>query len=142
VLRVVRVVVNSFAGCLLLLLAWALWWYNPVISILLALASLDQFEDVYYYVYRRRLIPQWLMPVDVVFEGVAVSIGLGMLLMAILYMSYFQTWFFQALLIASIFVVWSGLEDIIQWSAYVRAGREVTACALRPPEGRFVRRRR
>jgi len=135
--RIARIVVNSFAGCILLLVAGVLWAYNPLLSAVLVLVSLDQFEDVYYYVYGRRLIPGWLMPLDVLFEGVCLAVGAAMAFLGVIYMRYFQTWFFQALLAISILVVWSAVEDIAQWG--VTAG--VMTAALREEEARFVRRK-
>jgi len=139
ILRLVRIIVNSFAGCMLLLLSGTLWSYSPYLSIMLFLASFDQFEDVYYYVYRRRLIPGWLMPIDLVFEGICAAVGMGIVLFSLMYMLYFQTWFFQSLLALSVPIIWSSVEDIIQWSAAIRSG-EVVACAF-CKEKRFVRRK-
>jgi len=153
-LRVVRVVINSFALILLGMLAYAFWSSNPAYSLLLAVAAIDQFEDVYYYVYRKRLFPDWFKPFDMVFEGVLFAIGLGMLFFSISYYVYFETWFFKALLPLSILIMYSAIEDIIIWSTpapqptqtqrfemvmhYVRPKKE----AVREEEGfRFVRRK-
>ena len=68
--RLVRIIVNSFAGCMMLIMGGIFWSFDPILAVVLFLASIDQFEDVYYFVYGKRLIPDWLMPVDVVFEGV------------------------------------------------------------------------
>jgi len=138
--RLVRIVVNSFAGCLLLLVAGVFFSYNILLSLILILVSLDQFEDVYYYVYKKRLVPFWLMPLDLVFEGMCASVGVGIALFSIMYMLYFQTWFFQALLALAIPIIWSSVEDIVQWSATVRTS-EVVACAFCEKERRFVRRK-
>ena len=114
-LRIVRIIINSFAFILLVILAYIMWQSNPTFSILLALAAIDQFEDVYYYVYRKRLFPSWFMPIDVVFEVVLFVVGLGMLLFSITYYIYFETWFFRALLPLSIMVMYSSVEDILMW---------------------------
>jgi len=114
-MRVARIIINSFAFILLVILAYVMWQSNPTFSILLALAAIDQFEDVYYYVYRKRLFPSWFMPIDVVFEVVLFVVGLGMLLFSITYYIYFETWFFRALLPLSIMVMYSSVEDILMW---------------------------
>jgi len=126
------VVINSFAGCLMLLVAAALWPYSPWLSLLVALASIDQFEDVYYYAFGRRLVPRWLAPVDVLFEGVCAALGAAIAIFSLVYMSYFNTWFFQALLLLSIPMIWSAAEDVGYWMA--GATHEVRR------EARFVRR--
>jgi len=138
-LRLVRIITNSFAGCLLLLLGGILWSLSPYLSIVLFLVSFDQIEDVYYYVYRKRLIPDWLMPVDLVFEGVCAAVGMAIILFSLWYMPYFQTWFFQALLVLAIPIIWSSVEDIIRWSAVLR-GEEVVACAFCEKK-KFVKRK-
>jgi len=114
-LRIVRIIINSFTFILLLVLAYVMWQGNPLLSFLLALAAIDQFEDVYYYTYRKRLFPSWLMPLDLVFEVVAVCIGLGMLIFSLIYYAYFETWFFKALLFLSIPIIYSAVEDIVMW---------------------------
>jgi len=113
--RIVRIIINSFTFILLLIIAYVMWQSNPLFSFLLALAAIDQFEDVYYYVYRRRLFPPWFMPIDMIFEMVVVGIGLGMLIFSLIYYAYFETWFFRALLFLSIPIIYSAVEDIVLW---------------------------
>jgi len=158
--RVFRVIINSFAFILTIVMSVATFQYNPWLSIVFFLASLDQFEDVYYYVYGKRLIPKSLMFLDIVFEGVMFMIGLAMLMLSVSYYAYFSTWLFRALIFLSIMVMWSSVEDVIQWTSaptatpsvqipstpsspipvkvftYVREKKEV--CET---EGRFVRRK-
>jgi len=113
--RVVRIIVNSFTFVLLLIIAYIMWQSNPLFSILIALAAIDQFEDVYYYTYMKRLFPSWFMPIDIVLEMVIIGIGIGMLLFSIIYYAYFETWFFRAILLLSIPVIYSAVEDITTW---------------------------
>jgi len=157
--RVLRVIVNSFAFVLALVMSIVTLQYNPLLSILFLLASFDQFEDVYYYVYGKRLIPRSLMFLDIVFEGVMFMVGLAMLLLSVSYYAYFSTWLFRAMLFLSIMIMWSSVEDVLQWAAptvsapvgaqptptspmpakvfaYVRAEKEVCEA-----QGRFVRRK-
>ena len=141
--RLVRIIVNSFAGCMMLIMGGIFWSFDPILAVVLFLASIDQFEDVYYFVYGKRLIPDWLMPVDVVFEGVVASLGLGIILFSIMYMSYFQTWFFQVLFVLAIPMVWSSVEDVLYWSVLSRTEtKEVVACAFCKAKTRFVKRKK
>jgi hypothetical protein len=157
--RVFRVIVNSFAFVLTIVMGVETLQYNPLLSIVFFLASLDQLEDVYYYVYGKRLIPRSLMFFDIIFEGVMFMIGLAMLMLSVSYYAYFSTWLFRALMFLSIMVMWSSVEDVIQWTSaptaapsvqipapsspipvkvltYVRAKKEVCEA-----EGRFIRRK-
>jgi len=92
-----------------------MWQSNPTYSVVLALAAIDQFEDVYYYVYRKRLFPSWFMPFDMAFEMTLFGIGLGMFIFSVSYYVYFETWFFQALLPISLLIMYSAIEDILMW---------------------------
>lgn len=120
--RVVRIIVNSFTLVLLLVIAYVMWQSNPLLSILLILAAVDQFEDVYYYTYMKRLFPSWFMPIDIVLEMLVMGIGVGMLLFSIVYYAYFETWFFRALLLLSIPVIYSAIEDVATWMTPVPVG--------------------
>ena len=113
--RLARIIINSFALILLLILAYVMWQSNPSLSFLLVLAAVDQFEDVYYYVYRKRMFPEWFMPFDMFFEVVLFGIGIGMFLFSISYYVYFETWFFKALMPLAILIMYSSLEDIVLW---------------------------
>jgi hypothetical protein len=155
--RVFRVIANSFAFVLTIVMGVVTLQYNPLLSIVFFLASLDQLEDVYYYIYGKRFIPRSLMFFDIIFEGVMFMIGLAMLLLSVSYYAYFSTWLFRALLFLSVMVMWSSVEDVLQWVSapatptapvtqapsipakvftYVREKKEV--CET---EGRFVRRK-
>jgi len=116
VYRVLRVVINSFAFVLCLLLAITTFEANPWLALLFLAASFDQLEDVYYYVYGRRLMPRALMPLDLIFEGVMFMVGLAMLMLSVSYYAYFSTWLFRGLLFLSIMILWSSVEDVIEWA--------------------------
>lgn len=118
-LRTFRIIINSFAFVLLIVLAYVFWSSNPLLSILFLLSSIDQYEDVYYYTYRRRLFPGWFMPFDLVFETVLMGVGAVMLLFSLVYYSYFQTWFFKSLIPLSVLIMYSAGEDVASW----RSGR-------------------
>jgi hypothetical protein len=160
VYRVFRVIINSFAFILTLIMAVVTFQYHPWLALVFLLASFDQFEDVYYYVYGKRLIPRSLMFFDIIFEGVMFMIGLAMLMLSVSYYAYFSTWFFRAMIFLSIMIMWSSVEDVIQWASpapatpsvqvpstpspsmpvkvfvHVRAEKEVCEA-----QGRFVRRK-
>ena len=110
-----RVIINSFTFILLLIIAYVMWQSNPLLSLILALTAIDQFEDVYFYVYRKRMFPDWFMPFDMLFETVALGIGLGILIFSLTYYMYFETWFFKALMFLSIPIIYSAVEDIVMW---------------------------
>ncbi|RLG77828.1 MAG: hypothetical protein DRO12_01015 [Thermoprotei archaeon] len=113
--RLLRIIINSFGLVLLLVLAFVLWKSNPALSVLLALAAVDQLEDVYYYVYMKRFFPEWFMPFDMLLESALFCVGLGMLVFSLVYHAYFETWFFKALIPLSILVMWSSVEDVMMW---------------------------
>lgn len=113
--RVLRIIFNSFVFVVLVIMATMFWPTNPLLSIVLAMAAFDQFEDVYYYTYRRRLLPDWFMPFDVIFEMIVIAIGVGMLVLGLIYYSYFETWFFRSLVLLSFPVIFTAVEDIILW---------------------------
>jgi len=115
--RVIRVILNSFGFIAMAVAAYVTWQTAPWMSLLFALAALDQFEDVYYYVYGRRLMPRWMLPFDLVAEGVLFGFGLGMLILSAAYYAYFSTWFFRSMLVLSILIMWSSVEDIMGWLA-------------------------
>ena len=92
--RALRAVVNGFAFVLCLLLAFATFEASPWLALLFLLASIDQFEDVYYYVYEKRLVPRALMVLDIALEGVMLVVGLVMLVLSISYFLHFSTWLF------------------------------------------------
>lgn len=113
--RIARIIINSFTFILLLIIAYIMWQSTPMLSFILALAAIDQFEDVYYYTYRKRLFPSWFMPIDMIFEMIVIALALGMLMFSLLYYIYFETWFFRALFFLSIPMIYSAVEDIVLW---------------------------
>jgi len=144
VLNVLRVIVNSITFVVMLMLAYAFMNTNPLLALLLVLASFDQFEDVYYYTTGRRLLPKWFMPFDIVFEVMAILLGLAIFIFSLIYFTYFQTWFFKSMLFISAVMMFSAVEDIVIWgrSFGVKSKELVVHRALREEEKeRFVRRR-
>ncbi|MGC8578141.1 MAG: hypothetical protein ACP5M7_09160 [Thermoproteota archaeon] len=136
--KVLRVIFNSTAFVILLAIGLGLFDENPALALLVVASSLDQFEDVYYLTTGQRLIPKWFAPVDVLFEGIATGIGLGLLLFGIMYYSYFASYFFVAMIFVGIMVMLSSLEDI----GYYFGGSEVMhAVEVREKEKRFVKRK-
>ena len=113
--RVFRVIINGFAFVMLAILGVVILQFNLPLGLLLLLSTIDQFEDVYYYVYGKRLMPRSLMPLDVVLELILAFVGLGMFIMSLIYSQYFPTWFFKALLPLSLLIVYSAVEDVFEW---------------------------
>ena len=143
--RVIRVIINSFSFVLLLILAYVVWEGNPLLSVLFMLASIDQFEDVYYYVHRKRLFPSWFMPLDIIFEGVLAIVGFIMFFFSVIYYAYFETWFFKAVLFISLSMIYSAVEDIVMWRSSFRPAKEMMSIGVYPKEIRkkkmFVKRK-
>jgi len=142
---VIRVIINSFSFVLLLILAYVVWESNPLLSVLFMLASIDQFEDVYYYVHRKRLFPSWLMPLDIIFEGVLAIVGFIMFFFSVIYYAYFETWFFKAVLFISLSMIYSAVEDIVIWRSSFRPAKEMMSIGVYPKEIRkkkiFIKRK-
>jgi len=138
IFRVVRMSVNGFAGVLMVLFGFMLWYYNPLWSILMFLAAIDQFEDVAYYAWGKRIIPKYLMPLDILFEGAVFIFGLAILFLSATYYSFFQTWFWEAMFIVGFLAVWSALEDAWYWFAPSKMVIKVEVCEKR--RFKFIRR--
>ncbi len=140
--RVLRVIVNSLAFVVLLMMAVSVWYGNPLLAIVLFLAAIDQFEDVYYYTTGKRMFPDWFRPIDVSLELVLIAVGVGILLFSVVYYLYFETWFFRMLMIMAVLMVYSAAEDIVQW----RSGEQMLPTSTPPLSliasvvgGRYVR---
>jgi len=145
VARVLRVIINSFTFILLLLLSTVFWETNALIALLLLLASIDQLEDVYCYVYGKRLFPSWFMPFDLIFEFVALGIGFCMLVFGLIYYSYFETWLFRSMIFLSIPVMYSAIEDVVLWFKPIKTGLGVSLAPIqihKKEEFRFIRKKR
>jgi hypothetical protein len=112
---VLRVIINSFAFIVLAILGVVTLQFNLPLGVLFLLSTIDQLEDVYYYVYGKRLVPKPLMPLDVVFELVLAFVGVAMFITSLIYYQYFPTWFFKALLPLSFLIVYSAIEDVVEW---------------------------
>ena len=107
------VLLNSLAFFLLLILGGYLFTYNPLWGLVIAFSALDQLEDIYFYVAKRRLIPVWFVPVDIVLEGVLALVGVSMLLFGLVYWYTFDSWFFALWTVVSAMIAWSALDDLV-----------------------------
>jgi hypothetical protein len=114
-MKLLRIVVNSFAFVIIIILAYIFWQSNPLFSIVLFLSAIDQLEDVYYYSYGKRFFPKWFMPLDIIFEFTLFGIALMMFIFSIIYYAYFETWFFRALIPLSLIIMYSSIEDVVLW---------------------------
>ena len=146
VLRLLRIIVNSFTFVLLLLLSCVFWETNALMAFLLVLASIDQLEDVYYYTYGKRFFPSWFMPFDLIFELVALGIGFCMLVFGLIYYSYFETWLFRSMIFLSIPVMYSAIEDVVLWFKPIKTGLGVSLAPIQihkeKEEFRIIRKKR
>jgi len=109
-----RVLMNSLAFFLLLLLGGYMINYNLIWGVVIFLSAFDQLEDVYFYVTKSRLIPTWFRPIDMVLEGILALVGGSMLLFGLVYWYSFDSWFFLLWTAVSAMIAWSAVEDIIE----------------------------
>jgi len=108
-----KVLLNSLAFFILIAVGFYLIKYNPFWGALIFLSALDQLEDVYFYVTKNLLIPQWFRPLDIIFEGVLVVVGMSLAIFGLIYWYSFDSWFFLLWMVASAFMTWSAVEDIV-----------------------------
>lgn len=121
-----RIIINSFGAVLMFIMSYVTFWYNFGISFLFLLSAVDQVEDVIFYAWGKRLIPSYLAPIDIILELVLLMFGGSMFAFSLLYFMYFSTWFFQAMMVLSVLIIWSSAEDIDYWlRGRERAGRYV-----------------
>ncbi|RLG67233.1 MAG: hypothetical protein DRO11_10375 [Methanobacteriota archaeon] len=110
----VRVLLNSLAFFLLLVLGGYVISYNPIWGFIVVFSAFDQLEDVYFYVTKNRLIPAWFRPIDIMLEGVLALVGASMFVFGLVYWYSFDSWFFLLWLIVSAMIAWSAVEDIVE----------------------------
>jgi hypothetical protein len=109
---VLRVIGNSLAFLLSIILA--IWFFktNPLISFFFIISAFDNYEDVYEVVTRKRLIPYYLIPIDIIIEVVMLLFGMYVLMLGYMYYVYFETPFAIFLLVSGISIVISSTKDI------------------------------
>lgn len=129
-----RVLLNSLAFFVLVVLALYLFNYNPLWAVLILLSAFDQLEDVYFYTTGNRLIPAWFRPVDIILEGVLVLVGVSMAIFGLIYWFAFDSMFFFLWMVASAFMAWSAIEDVVEGFDVVSAKvRGVTIATVKAP---------
>lgn len=124
-MSLIRVVVNSTAFLLLLLTALAVLPFFWPASLLLVLAALDQLEDVYKEVTKKRLLPKWLKPVDIFFELVLAFFGVMLAAFAAFYAHLFvHSYLLWGLSLLGAVIAISAVADIAEWyMAHFIAGK-------------------
>ncbi|HDH45049.1 MAG TPA: hypothetical protein ENG66_06645 [Thermococcus sp.] len=128
-----RVLLNSLAFFLLLVLGGYMIQYNPLWGAIVFFSALDQLEDVYFYVTKSRLIPSWFRPVDIILEGVLAIVGVSMFVFGLIYWYSFGGWFFLLWLVVSAMIAWSATEDIIEGIYVIRERmRGATVASVKP----------
>ncbi len=108
-----RVLMDSIAFLLLLILGGYMFSYNPIFGFLILFSALDQFEDVYFYTAKRRLFPAWFVPVDIVLEGILAVVGVSMFLFGLIYWYSFDSVFFAIWTVVSLMIAITSVEDIV-----------------------------
>ena len=109
-----RVLLNSLAFFLLLILGGYLISYDPIWGFVIIFSAFDQLEDVYFYVTKNRLIPTWFRPIDIILEGVLALVGASMFFFGMVYYYTFDSWFFFLWMAVSGMIAWSAVEDIVE----------------------------
>jgi len=138
-----RVLLNSLAFFLLLILGGYMVKYSPIWGLVIFLSAFDQLEDVYFYVTKSRLIPTWLRPVDIVLEGILAIVGVSMFFFGLIYWYTFDNWFFFVWMVVSALIAWSSIEDIVEGLRIISArlsGEPVVASLANIAKFRFFRR--
>ena len=115
-----RVLFNSIAFFVLIVLATYIFKYNVIWGTLLLLSAFDQLEDVYFYVTSSRLVPAWFRPIDILLEGILALVGISMFIFGLVYWFTFDSMFFFLWMLASGFMTWSALEDIFEGFTVVK----------------------
>jgi hypothetical protein len=111
---VLRVIGNSASFLASIVLAAWFLKTNPLISAFFILSAIDNYEDVYEIVTRKHLVPQYLVPADIVFEAVMLLFGLYVTMLGYTYIVYFETPFALMLLASGISITFSSTKDIIK----------------------------
>jgi len=111
-LDTVKVIANSIAFILMVVLALYAFNFNPLWGIALAFSAFDQVEDVYEVVSGRALLPRWFRWIDVVCEGIVLILGLLMFVFGISYWYVFSSWFFAVWTVVSCMMVYTSASDI------------------------------
>lgn len=112
--KLLRITANILSFFLLLIAGYYILTFNTVWGFIIFLSAIDQLEDAYELVYNRRLIPAWLIPFDVVFEGILVVASSLMLIYAVIYCWWFESFTMLVLLVASCIILFSALQDFAE----------------------------
>ncbi|RLE66356.1 MAG: hypothetical protein DRJ38_01875 [Thermoprotei archaeon] len=97
--------INLLVGVLLVLLSIAWFRISPLVSVILLIASFDQFEDVYFLAKGRSLFPPILSGLDVGAELMQFVLGVAIMLFGASYMGKLEYQLLPELMIALGFMV-------------------------------------
>ncbi|MEM2029902.1 MAG: hypothetical protein QW734_02870 [Candidatus Bathyarchaeia archaeon] len=111
-LKLFRITANIFSFFLLLIAGYYLLTFNTVWAFIVFISAIDQLEDAYELVYNRRLIPAWLIPFDVIFEGILVVASSLMLIYSVIYYWWFESFTILIMLVVSLIILFSALQDL------------------------------
>ncbi|MEM1554589.1 MAG: hypothetical protein QXU09_02110 [Thermoproteota archaeon] len=133
--RVIRVILNSTAFVLICIVGVLLLESSPNLGLLILLSSIDQLEDVYTYIYNRRLFPKSFFIIDIFFEILSIIVGAWMMLLGIMYYPFFHTLFFLLMIVLGALIIESAIEDILSYTGFYNRGVEHE---VREEERKFV----
>ncbi len=107
-------VCDGFAFWMLLLTFALLLPVNPIFAILCLLSSFDQFDDVYYDIYRRHIYPSRLIfeICNILLELVCLLVAVGLEVFTSIYFIYFPTPFWLVAHLLAFCLVWSSVRDL------------------------------
>jgi len=92
--------INLLVGILLILLSIAWFRISPLVSIILLLASFDQFEDFYFLAKGRSLFPPILSGLDIGAELMQFVLGVAIILFGVSYMGKIEYQLLPELMVA------------------------------------------
>jgi len=113
-LETVKVIANSVAFILMLVLALYAFNFNPFWGVALIFSAFDQVEDVYQTVSGQALLPRWFRFIDVICEGIVMILGALMFLFGLAYWYVFSSWFFAIWTVVSGMMVYTSASDIYE----------------------------
>ncbi|RLI87909.1 MAG: hypothetical protein DRP01_00820 [Archaeoglobales archaeon] len=128
-MRIVRIVLNSFCFLLLIFIGVYFIPYNPLLAIFFFLAAFDQLEDVIYYTTKKSIIPPELFVIDFFFEIAMALIGLSLIYFGFVYFGKFFHEVFVLTSFLGMLIVYTSIEDIYimlreRYGIQVRRGRK------------------
>jgi hypothetical protein len=112
-IRAILVVTNMISGFILLLLSVVWFRISVLATLILLLASFDQFEDVYFYVTGRSVFPRVMAGLDLGAEILQFTIAVAIFVLGASYVGRLENTVMPYLtMLAGLMVAFSSLYDI------------------------------